>query len=84
MTTDPHDWNWSRRMGKPHNPNDWAYCPRNGPPRLIRFVEKIKFPPDALAVYDETKNLVWINKKRYDKLSYVDKALTLKTKQSLY
>jgi hypothetical protein len=55
-----------------------AFCPDNGPPRLIRFNL-----PDAgtgvIATLDVQHNLLRVNKEKYDKLDSLRQHVVLKT-----
>jgi hypothetical protein len=60
---------------------DFALCPDQGPPRLIRFLNDM--PADVVAMRDpkDGSNIVFINKQIYDLLDGPDqnRALTLRS-----
>lgn len=58
----------------------FALCPDNGPPRLWRFVDNPAMTNDkVVAMLVPEKNLLIVNRELFDRLSDIDKHMTLRT-----
>ncbi|MGZ3675124.1 MAG: hypothetical protein ACXVCO_12530 [Ktedonobacterales bacterium] len=55
--------------------DDYALVPKDGPPRLIRYV----WEADFLAKYDPKKNLLILNQQQFDTLSREQQEMVLRT-----
>lgn len=59
---------------------DFALCPKNGLPRLWRFVGAEALPVGVLATLDVAQNLLIINREVFDRMFYSDRNMLLKTR----
>lgn len=62
---------------------DFAFTPANGPPRLIRYVERGTLPgANLLSIFNEKENLLIIDKDHYESLGATERHMALRTRQS--
>ena len=58
----------------------FAFTPDDGPPRLIRYVDRGTLPAaNLLAVYDKSQNLLIIDREHFERLDWAQKHITLRT-----
>ena len=47
---------------------DFSYCPKDGFPRIIRFVSASEFEAGVMSMYDAARNVLTINREAFNKL----------------
>ncbi len=61
----------------------FAFCPDDGPPRVMRYVLPGTLPGrDLLALYDKSKNLLIIDRDHFDRLPPYEQRAVLRTHHS--
>lgn len=59
---------------------DFAFCPDNGPPRLVRYVDQSVMPSDTtIAVYDARNNLLLVAHHLFEQLFTEQRERVLRT-----
>jgi hypothetical protein len=59
---------------------DFAFCPDNGPPRLVRYVDQSVMPSDTtIAVYDARNNLLLVSHHLFEQLFTDQRERVLRT-----
>lgn len=64
----------------------FALCPDDGPPRLWRYIDDdIMTTANMVSMLDKKRNILFINKPVFEKLTDIDKHMALRTQvQFLY
>lgn len=63
---------------------DFAFCPDEGYPRLMRYVSSEAMPtPNTITTLDREQNVLVINKPIFDRLMELDRHRVLRTQKDI-